>query len=90
MYYLKFLKWFWNEHLDQTPDKVWFCLIVWVSGLVVSVILGVILKAPIIFGGYLIFSISIAILAFIVVGIQYMRERYNEWQMQVINKLKGE
>ena len=90
MYYLKFMKWFWNEHLDQTSDKVGFCLIVWVAGIVISGLLGMAFKAVIFFAAYLMFSIACIILFAAGAGIHYMYQRYNEWQMQVIHKLKGQ
>jgi hypothetical protein len=90
MYYLKFFSWFWNDHLNNVVEKAGFCLILWFAGLVITVIPGLLFNTPLIFGIYLIVSIACAILFSAAAGIVYMRKQYNEWQMQVINKLKGE
>ena len=90
MYFLQFMKWFWNEHLDQTSDKVGFCLIMWVAGLAIFIIVALFVKTPLVIIGYLLFSIGVGTLFAAFCGIMYMYQRYNEWQMQVIHKLKGE
>jgi uncharacterized membrane protein len=89
MYYLKFLKWFWNEHLVRTDQKVGFCLLAWGAGIVISFVFAIIFKTPFIVLGYLLSSVGVAILIAAIAGIVYMHRRYIEWQMEVVNKLKG-
>lgn len=89
MYYLNFLKWFWTKHLSETSDKVIFCIAVWAAGIVIAIIFAISLQTPQIVFGYFIFSVSCAILAAFAAGIMYMRDRYIEWQMQVVKALKG-
>lgn len=89
MYYLNFLKWFWNKHLKETHEKVGFCLIIWLMGLTISIISSLIIGTALIFAGYLLFSFAVGLSLLVFTGFMYTRQCYRKWQMEVIDKLKG-
>ncbi len=88
MYFLKFIKWFWNKHLEDDTDKFGFVMICWgIFGTTMLALTGL-FHTGFFIGCFIVATIASLVLLAIISGFVYMRNRYNEWQSEVFKKLK--
>ena len=89
MYFLKFIKWWWVDHLDSF-DRSMALLCLWMGLMFASIIIGVFTKCVLIIIAPFAVSLMIAGIFLIINLVKYIRNLYyDEFQGEVINKLKG-
>lgn len=88
MYFMKFLKYYWNEKLTDSADRVMIPLFSSLLGAVPFIVLSAIFNTGWIIGIYasIVGTILFSLLVYVV--FQYYRNMYLEWQAEVFDTLR--
>ncbi len=89
MYFWKFVKWFWNVHLNDTSDKIGFSGLCWAVFLIPTIAISFLIGNPFIIGIFMLASIVIIFLLAVWAGIMYIYEKYLYWQSRVFDEIRG-
>jgi hypothetical protein len=88
MYFLKFVKWFWMEHLDDEVSRFFVGAAVWATLFVMLLCISVLLNSWVIFQSFLIISLTAFVVVPIFMSIHYLYKTYRLWESRVFAKLK--